>query len=117
MLKSDLFKIPVARALARQITDKNTAKRRSALVVSNGHTFNAQVGQSVLAMITSAKNSNWPLDSAISDLDVAGLSSPSIIRMKLFTLPHQLIIRKAGHLSIKDKQQVKANLSALLDEE
>lgn len=47
-----------------------------------------------MAMITSAKNSDWPLDIEIQDLNRAGLPSPSIIRMKLFTLDEKLIIRK-----------------------
>ena len=74
-------------------TDKDSSKRRPALVLSDAHAFNIPVGQSVLAMITSAANSSWPLDVEISDLDSAGLTSASIVRMKLFTLDHQLILR------------------------
>lgn len=76
-------------------TDRNTTKRRPAVVLSN-NAFNASVGHSVLAMITSAKNSNWLHDVNISDLNSTGLSSASIVRMKLFTLDNRLIIRKAG---------------------
>lgn len=39
-------------------TDKNTTKRRTALILSDAHTLNKKVGQSVIAMITSAKNSD-----------------------------------------------------------
>jgi mRNA interferase MazF len=84
-------------------TDKATTKRRPALILSDAKAFNLQVGQAVMAMITSAKNSDWPLDIEIQDLDSAGLPSPSVIRMKLFTLDEELIIRKAGQLAGPDQ--------------
>ena len=54
-------------------------------------------------MITSAKNSEWPSDYLITDLKSTGLTSPSIIRQKLFTIDSRLIIRSIGELSKKDK--------------
>jgi mRNA interferase MazF len=39
-------------------TDRTTTKRRPALVLSDAGNFNKQAGPSVLAMITSAVNSN-----------------------------------------------------------
>ena len=95
-------------------TDRETTKRRPALILSKAQTFNQKVGQSVMAMITSAKNSDWPLDSEIQDLDSAGLTSASIVRMKLFTLDQQLIIRKAGKLSSTDQSKVTEALQQLL---
>jgi len=95
-------------------TDRATTKRRPALVLSDAKSFNQPVGHSVLAMITSASHSAWPLDINITDLDAAGLTSASIIRMKLFTLDHQLIIRKAGSLSEKDRAAVQQVLKKLL---
>ncbi|WP_370314526.1 type II toxin-antitoxin system PemK/MazF family toxin [Thalassolituus sp.] len=95
-------------------TDRATTKRRPALVLSDAAAFNSVVGQSVLAMITSASNSDWPMDVEIDDLDNAGLTSPSVVRMKLFTLDDQLIIRKAGELGEADKASVQRALSELL---
>ncbi|MRR54808.1 MAG: transcriptional modulator of MazE/toxin MazF [Deltaproteobacteria bacterium] len=63
---------------------------------------------------SSAKNSDWPLDIEIQDLDSAGLPSASIVRMKLFTLEEQLIIRKAGELAVGDQERVKKALHNLL---
>ena len=65
-------------------------------------------------MITSQTNSPWPLDVPIEDLDAAGLPAPSMVRMKLFTLDHQLILRKAGRLILEDQRQVRARLANLL---
>ena len=91
-------------------TERSTTKRRPALVLSNAAAFNKRVGQSVLAMITSARNSDWPLDVEIENLDSAGLPSPSVVRMKLFTLDDQLVLRKAGALSNTDRKTVFAAL-------
>lgn len=93
-------------------TDKDAVKRRPALVLSSS-SFNDSVGHSVLAMITSAKNSDWAFDVSISDLRSAGLSSASIVRMKLFTLDNRLIIRQAGILADADQQAVSKALEQL----
>jgi len=96
-------------------TDRSTHKRRPALVLSDAENFNNKLGQSVLAMITSAKNSEWPLDMEITDLASAGLPSASIVRMKLFTLDDQLIIRKAGILSLNDRCNISNILLSLFN--
>lgn len=85
-------------------TDRAAAKKRPALVLSNKG-FQGKIGHTVLAMITSA-GQEWPLDSDIEDLEAAGLSSPSKVRMKLFTLDDSLIIRKLGTLSKRDRKSV-----------
>lgn len=95
-------------------TDKTTTKRRPALVLSDAQSFNSQVGQAVMAMITSANNSNWPLDTEIHYLDSAGLPAPSIVRMKLFTLDEKLILRKAGRLASPDQANTMKALHLLL---
>ncbi len=95
-------------------TDRTSTKRRPALVLSDAEAFNNQVGQSVLAMITSARNSDWPLDVEIENLDSAGLPSASVVRMKLFTLDDQVVIRKAGALAENDRTSVVATLRRLL---
>lgn len=96
-------------------TDRATTKRRPALILSDAQTYNRPVGQAVMAMITSAKNSDWPLDFEIQDLDAAGLPSASIVRMKLFTLDEQLIIRKAGTLGETDQIKATEVLRQLLN--
>lgn len=95
-------------------TDKMTTKRRPALVLSQANSFNKHIAHSVLAMITSASNSDWPLDIEIEDIDSAGLPYASIVRMKLFTLDDQLVIRKAGSLNTKDQIAVTEALYNLL---
>jgi mRNA interferase MazF len=95
-------------------TERPASKRRPALVLSDGEAFNAAAGQSVLAMITSRGTVSWPLDVPIEDLSAAGLPAPSIVRMKLFTLDHPLILRTAGRLGRADEHNVRASLAQLL---
>jgi len=96
-------------------TDQNTDKRRPALVLSNYEIFNDVTQNCVMAMITSAKNPNWPLDVKIGSIQKAGLPAPSMVRMKLFTLDSRLIVRKIGGLAAKDQEIVKKNLKKLMN--
>lgn len=94
-------------------TDSARAKRRPALVISRAAALGGTIGHSVLAMITSAANSPWPLDVPLSDLGLAGLPAPSVVRMKLFTLDHRFVLRKAGALSPADASRVSQALRQL----
>lgn len=93
-------------------TDKQATKRRPALVLSSA-AFNRNAGHSVMAMITSAEHSVWPNDVPVRDLEVAGLPSDCVVRMKLFTLDHRLVLQKAGALSKHDRDAVEKALSVV----
>lgn len=95
-------------------TDKMSSKRRPSLILSQENVFNKIAKHSVMAMITSAKHSTWPLDINILEYEEAGLPNPSIIRMKFFTLDNRLIIRKLGKLCEKDQKLVRSTLKKLL---
>ena len=56
-------------------TDRQAQKRRPALVLSQPR-FQQACGHLLLAMITSARQSSWPLDWPIEDLQTAGLPQP-----------------------------------------
>ncbi len=90
-------------------------KRRPALVISENARFGNDIEHSVLAMITSQKNEPWPLDAAIKNKKQSGLTAPSVVRMKLFTLDNRFILKKIGHLSKTDQRQVKQSLSKIFD--
>ena len=94
-------------------TDRSQSKRRPALVLSSA-AFNAANEHSVLAMITSADQSQWKGDVPITALATTGLTQPCILRMKLFTLDHRLIIRRIGMLSKKDRELLMQTWSSLL---
>jgi mRNA interferase MazF len=87
--------------------------KRPALILSEYKCFGAGSGVSIVAMITSAKASVWPLDISISDLSNAGLTNPCIVRMKLNTAANDLIERRIGSLSDVDRQAVTGSLRKL----
>ena len=93
--------------------DTPGVKPRPALVLSK-RAFNSAHGASVLAMITTAARLQWPSDVAISDRAGAGLSSPSVVRMKLFTLENSIIARRIGRLSRADSRAVRATMTRYL---
>lgn len=97
-------------------TEVKTAKVRPALILSSAKHFNAKIGLSVMAMITSLKPSQdlWPADIIIENLELTGLQFPSIIRFKIFTLDHRLILGRLGHLSEVDCQHVQQKIKEIL---
>jgi mRNA interferase MazF len=84
-------------------TDLPMAKPRPALVVSPAE-MNAQTGQTLMAMVTSAARSQWPHDTKIEDLGAAGLPRPCLVRWKLFSIDNRLISRQIGRLSETDRK-------------
>lgn len=98
-------------------TDKKATKVRPALILSSARHFNAQIGMSLMAMITSEKPNQdlWPADILIEHLETTGLPSSSIVRFKLFTLDHRLIIGRLGRLAEEDQKRVKRKLKEILD--
>ncbi|MGC9949483.1 MAG: type II toxin-antitoxin system PemK/MazF family toxin [Bryobacteraceae bacterium] len=89
-------------------TDSPASKRRPALVLSS-LAFNQGSGHSLMAQITKAKQSSWPGDLGIRNVE-AGLPEQCIVRMKLFTIDNRLIQRRTGRLSATDQGQVRAGL-------
>ena len=94
-------------------TDRKADKRRPALILSNNIEFNTPSGHALLAMITSQKNPDWPLDTIITNIHRTGLTAPSKVRMKLFTLDSRLILKKIGTLTNRDKKAVGKALQRL----
>lgn len=80
-------------------------KRRPSLILSR-RAFNRSHGHSICAMITTAGHTRWPSDIVIGDLETAGLSRPCVIRWKLFTLPNDIIARRAGRLADPELNQL-----------
>lgn len=97
-------------------TDVKKTKIRPALILSSANRFNAKIGLSIMAMITSIKPRQdlWSADIVIDNLESAGLPAPSIIRFKIFTLDHRLILGRLGSLSGADKNRVRQKLQEIL---
>jgi mRNA interferase MazF len=93
-------------------TEQAVTKYRPALVLSSER-FNEENQNTVMAMITTAKESSWPSDLVIQDPEGAGLVRSCVIRWKVFTLPNGLLDRKAGRLASKDRKAAKTALAGL----
>ena len=85
--------------------DLAAEKRRPSVILSNT-AFNESHGHSICAMITTAGRSKWPTDIIIEGLKSAGLNRPCVVRWKLFTLPNDFILRRAGSLKARDRDNV-----------
>jgi mRNA interferase MazF len=86
-------------------TDSAEAKNRPALVISSEH-YQRENRHISLLMITTAKHSQWYGDHQIIDLKSSGLSTPSIIRQKLFTIDSRLIKKQIGMLGKEDRKKI-----------
>jgi mRNA interferase MazF len=93
--------------------DISVAKPRPALVLSSER-FNADSGQTILAMITTAARSQWSTDVALKTLSGTGLRVPCVVRFKLFTLTNQLVSRTIGALSRSDAGRVGKAVKGIL---
>ena len=87
------------------------SKPRPVLVLSNS-SFNLQTGHYIAAMITSSNQNPWAGDTEIKNFQEIGLSKPSLVRLKLFTLDERLVKRKIGQLSKFDITNVKNSLAS-----
>lgn len=94
--------------------DSFASKKRPAIILSSGE-FNQANKHSIMAMITSARNHPWFADVPITDITCTGLSKPSIIRMKFFTLDHRLILNPLGTLSKKDRDALRKMIKSVVE--
>ncbi len=56
-------------------------------------------------MITSASHRPWPGDTSPTDLKSAGLTTPSLVRVKIFTLDNRFIARWIGVLDHPERSR------------
>jgi mRNA interferase MazF len=59
-----------------------------------------------MAMVTTSKD-RWPADVPIRNLKLAGLPKECKVRLKLFTLDNQLVLKATGRLSEPDQDQIR----------
>jgi mRNA interferase MazF len=88
-------------------SDRDSAKRRPALIVS-ADALHEEQGIYWVAMITTAKNTRYPGDIPIRSIDKTGLHTPSVIRpAKLATIEHDAIIRRIGAAGVSERNAVR----------
>lgn len=93
-------------------SDKPRQKGCPALVLSDP-AFSSATGNVTVAMITSARHSDWPGDCAIDDLVAAGLPHESIVRLRFATIAAPRIGRLQGHLARDDRDRVAESIRSM----
>ncbi len=93
--------------------DRNVSVVRPAVILSDYAAFGQQSGVAIVAMITSAKQSCWPFDVPISDLESAGLRMPCVVRAKLNSVAFNLMERKIGSVAPADRVAIRQALNGL----
>jgi mRNA interferase MazF len=99
----DLVKVPFP------YTNRPVQQRRPALVVAVPDAPGAPELLWVL-MVTSAANRGWPGDVPVSDLAVAGLPAPSVVRSAKIATIEARDAERIGHLPPEDCTLVQAAL-------
>lgn len=94
-------------------TDRPVRERRPALVVGAGG-LDAGHGLLWVVMITSAENRGWPGDVEITDVRVAGLPAPSVVRTAKIATIDARDAGRLGSLPSVDRGAVAQCLSATL---
>jgi mRNA interferase MazF len=90
-------------------TDRPVRQRRPALIIAAGDLQTAH-GLLWLAMITSEVHRGWPGDITISDLGVAGLPAPSIVRPAKIATINASDAGRLGALPPADREAVRIYL-------
>jgi mRNA interferase MazF len=103
----DIVKVPFP------YTDRPVRQHRPALVVAAGEIESAH-GLLWLVMITTAKNRGWPGDVTISELRVAGLPAPSIVRPAKIATIAAHDAERLGMLPLPDRTAVTSYLRRAL---
>jgi mRNA interferase MazF len=93
--------------------DVAAEKRRPSVVLSR-QAFNRSNAHSICAMVTTAGQTKWLSDIAIIDLAAGGLPRPCVVRFKLFTLPNEIILRRAGTLAEADRDHLLTAARAIM---
>jgi mRNA interferase MazF len=101
----DIVKVPFP------YTDRPIRQRRPALVIAAGDHELLWV-----LMITSAENRGWPDDVTISNLKVAGLPVPSIVRPAKIATIEADDAQRLGMLPARDRRMVGAYIRRMLEE-
>jgi mRNA interferase MazF len=86
-------------------TDRPVRQRRPALVVA-GDELQTRHGLIWLVMITSAENRGWAGDVVVSDLALAGLPAPSIVRPAKIATVEARDAERLGVLPVSDRGAV-----------
>ena len=93
--------------------ERSAVKRRPALILSSA-TFNRENKHSIFAMITTAALERGPDDYPLRRPLDAGLVADCVVRMKIFTLPNDMIVKTIGRPADEDRLSLTALMKRIL---
>lgn len=91
-------------------TERRGQKVRPVVVLTDP-AFHQAHNHLIAGMITTAARSEWPTDTSIEHYRSAGLRTPCVVRLKLFTLQLDLIFGRVGALTMLDRDRVSLALT------
>jgi len=94
-------------------TDRPVHQHRPALVAAAGD-LETDHGLLWIMMITSAENRGWSADGPISDLDMAGLPAPSVVRCAKIATIEARDAERIGTLPRSDRGKVARQVNGIL---
>jgi mRNA interferase MazF len=95
-------------------TDQTTTKKRPAVVVSSD-AYNSDRPDIILMAVTSQmRHLGKTGEASVEDWQEAGLIKPSLIKPILTTIEKNLVLKKLGHLSEKDRQTLQKILQTIM---
>lgn len=97
-------------------TDRVGQKVRPIVVLSNKD-FHQAHDHLIASMVTTAARTRWPTDIPIERYKDAGLKTPCVIRLKLFTLQLDLMFGSVGGLVEVDRARLRSVIQQTLTPE
>lgn len=96
-------------------SEKEGAKIRPVAILTAA-SFHRHHDSVICAMVTTASQTKWASDVALVDYTRAGLRTPSVVRLKIFTLQKDRLAGRIGALSDWNRRSVGAALRRVLVE-
>jgi mRNA interferase MazF len=93
--------------------DRSVSIVRPVVILTDYAAFGQRSEIAIVAMITSAKRSDWPFDVPITHLECAGLRLPCVVRAKLNSVAFSLMDRKIGTIALADRAAISGALAGL----
>ncbi|MCJ7603172.1 MAG: type II toxin-antitoxin system PemK/MazF family toxin [Desulfobulbaceae bacterium] len=95
-------------------TDQTTSKKRPAVVVSSDAYNNDRPDIILMAVTSQMRHLGKTGEAAIEDWQEAGLIKPSLIKPILTTIEKNLVLKKLGRLSKKDRHTLQEILHTII---
>lgn len=95
-------------------TDQSASKKRPAVVVSSAAYNNDRPDIILMAITSQMRHLGKTGEAEVKDWREAGLLKPSLVKPILATIEKNMVLKKLGRLSEKDRQDLRETLRLIL---